>query len=128
MSKIGIKKKEDRIILRYINDDFEIFKGSITINDTFLILKCERKLDNLIYLIEKSNVLVTEHDDYVVIEIIGIPDFLYFLSKKPESSLLAQKIKDLEMKYDRKLRELEEEIKDIKRRNPLRRTGQIFIT
>lgn len=125
MSAIGIKRKENKIILSYIDDNFIKYKTSISDIDSFISAQCEGNIDLFMMLIQDSDIVVNERGEYVFLEIKEIPEFIYFLSKKNENSLLYNKIKDFESKMETRIYNLEKEINKMKR---IRQSGQVFIT
>lgn len=125
MSAIGIKRKENKIILSYIDDNFIKYKTSISDIDSFISAQCKGNIDLFMMLIQDSDIVVNERGEYVFLEIKEIPEFIYFLSKKNENSLLYNKIKDFESKMETRIYNLEKEINKMKR---IRQSGQVFIT
>lgn len=125
MSNIGIKRKENSVILKYIDDNFNVYKCIVLPSDAFVSLRLNGNLDYFLELFQKKEMIVNEREDYVFIEIPDIPEFIYFLSKKNSHSLLIKKIIDFENKFEERLKKLETDIHKMK--TPLRQTGKIFV-
>ncbi len=125
MSNIGIKRKENSVILKYIDDNFNVYKCIVLPSDAFVSLRLNGDLDNFLELVQNKEMIINEREDYVFIEIPDIPEFIYFLSKKNSNSLLIKKIIDFENKFEERLKKLEKDMHKMK--TPLRQTGKIFV-
>ncbi len=123
MSAIGIKRKDNKIVLSYIDDNFVKYKTILLETDSFISMRCGGDMEIFMRIIQENDIIANERSDYVFLEIKEIPEFIYFLSRKNENSLLYNKIKDFESKMEMRIYNLEREISKMKNR----RSGQIFI-
>jgi len=96
---MNIERNDDRILIKYVDSNFNTFKCVITTDDVFVVNFCRRDL-SLLEDILKNNTLI-EMDDYYVLR-VEKPIFLEYQLKKEKQEeitnlrLILEKFKILE--------------------------------
>jgi len=115
---MNIERNDDRILIKYVDSNFNTFKCVITTDDVFVVNFCRRDL-SLLEDILKNNTLI-EMDDYYVLR-VEKPIFLEYQLKKEKQEeitnlgLILDKFKILE-EENKMLREKVDELQ-IRMRN-----------
>ena len=109
---LTIHRTDERILIKYIDDTFNIFSCIIPYHDKFVIDYCNSKLEKLEKLLK--NHILEEHDNKIILKVEEPICINYTLNKQPtatgeQSGLILSKLKQLE-KENKILKEKLEDI------------------
>ena len=109
---LTIHRTDERILIKYIDDTFNIFSCIIPYHDKFVIDYCNSKLEKLEKLLK--NHMLEEHDNKIILKVEEPICINYTLNKQPtatgeQSGLILSKVKQLE----RENKILKEKLEDI---------------
>jgi hypothetical protein len=96
---LTIHRTDERILIKYIDDTFNIFSCIIPYHDKFVIDYCNSKLEKLEKLLK--NHILEEHDNKIILKVEEPICINYTLNKQPtatgeQSGLILSKVKQLE--------------------------------
>lgn len=96
---LTIHRTDERILIKYIDDTFNIFSCIIPYHDKFVIDYCNSKLEKLEKLLK--NHILEEHDNKIILKVEEPICINYTLNKQPtatgeQSGIILSKVKQLE--------------------------------